>query len=196
MPSNDAHALAPEEVLEITRVLEAPRTLVFKLWESPEHIARWWGPETCWLETIEMDFRVGGAWRFLMRNGHGLDHRISGEYREIRPPERLSFTYVNAYDQHEMLVTIDFLERGEKTEMRFRQAPFLNVSERDGHKEGWSSTLDLLVAYLLRIDHATAMPWGRPRRDGVAEDIAAARTRQHSRWSEQSEEADKLEDGR
>jgi uncharacterized protein YndB with AHSA1/START domain len=175
--SSEARALAPEEVLEITRTFDAPRELVFRLWSSPEHIARWWGPETCWLDTIEMDFREGGAWRFWMRNEFGLDHRIGGVYREIRSPERLTFTYINAYDQHEMLVTIDFLDRDGRTEMRFHQAPFLNVAERDGHGEGWSSTFELLGEYLAGFAGVDAGPKGRPRRDGVAEDIVAARAR-------------------
>src|SRR5690606_14461452 len=96
MQSNEARSFASDEVLELTRVFEAPRELVWRLWSDPEHIARWWGPETCWLDTVEMDFREGGKWHFWMRNGTGLDHHISGEYRAIQRPERLHFTYINA----------------------------------------------------------------------------------------------------
>lgn len=183
MQSSDSTALAPEEVLEITRVFDAPRELVFRLWSSPEHIARWWGPETCWLDTIEMDFREGGGWHFRMRNGAGLDHHISGSYRRIEPPERLTFTYINAYDGHEMEVDLQFAEVSGRTEMHFRQAPFLNVVERDGHNEGWSSTLDLLRDYLRRLGGVDRLV-GEPRRDGVAADIAAARARQRTWWGE------------
>lgn len=182
--SSEARAFAPEEVLEITRVFEAPRELVWRLWSSPEHIARWWGPETCWLDTVEMDFREGGKWHFWMRNGNGLDHHISGEYRRIEPPGRLRFTYINAYDGHEMEVDLTFVARGDRTEMRFVQAPFLNVVERDGHNEGWTSTFGLLAIYLASVDPERVLPVGRPRRDGIAADIAAARERQRGWWGE------------
>ena len=183
MQSNEAAPLAPDELLEITRVFDAPRELVFRLWSSPEHILRWWGPETCWLETVEMDFREGGAWHFWMRNGSGLNHHISGSYRLIEPPSRLSFTYINTYDGHEMDVDLQFADLGERTEMRFRQAPFLNLEERDGHEEGWSSTFDLLTFYIRKLGKIDTL-FGPPRRDGVAEDIAAARERQRGWWGE------------
>src|SRR5690606_32912657 len=110
--SSEARAFAPEEVLEITRVFEAPRELVWRLWSSPEHIARWWGPETCWLDKVEMDLREGGKSHFWMRTGNGLDHHISGAYRGSEPPGRVTFTYINAYDGHEMEVDLTFISRG------------------------------------------------------------------------------------
>ena len=186
MPSSEQVVEAHEDVLEITRVFDAPRELVWRLWSSPEHIARWWGPETCWLDTVDMDFREGGAWHFWMRNDTGLDHHISGAYRRIEPPERLTFTYINAYDGHETEVDLTFSERDGGTEMRFRQARFLNVAERDGHEEGWSSTFNLLALYLGRVG-ASGLPRGRPRSDGVAEDIAEARARQRKWWGEQKQ---------
>ena len=177
--------LADGEVLEIRRLFDAPRELVWRAWSNPEHIARWWGPETCWLEEVEMDFREGGSWAFWMRNGVGLDHRIGGMYRRIEQPGRLTFTYINAYDGHEMEVDLTFLERGGQTEMRFRQARFLNVAERDGHAEGWTSTFDLLADYLAALLPMGGLaPVGRPRRDGVAEDIAAARANEGRWWGE------------
>jgi uncharacterized protein YndB with AHSA1/START domain len=182
--SSEARALAPEEVLEITRTFDAPRELVFRLWSSPEHIARWWGPETCWLETIEMDFRECGAWRYWMRNGNGLDHWIGGTYRRIEPPGRLTFTYTNKYDGHEMDVDIVFKDIGGKTEMHFRQEAFRNVGERDGHREGWSSSLDLLAGYLAKLDRATVAPVGRPRREQEAPDIVAARNERSAWWND------------
>lgn len=178
-PSNSPAAKpTPDEVLAFTRMFEAPRALVFKVWSSPEHVVRWYGPEGYALQSCDLDFRVGGAWRFCMSNGPGHAHWIHGVYREISEPSRLSFTYINEYDGHEMLVTMDFVDRGERTEMHFRQAAFLSVAARDDHGWGWNSTIDLLAAYLLRFKGVTEMaPIGRPRSDGVAEDIIAARRR-------------------
>lgn len=140
-------AVYEDLLLEITRTFDAPRALVFKVWSQPEHIVRWWGPEGCHLSNCEMDFRVGGSWRFCM-SSTGMDHWIHGTYEEIAPPERLSFTYVNDADGHNMLVEIEFIDLGEKTEMLFRQQEFMNIGERDGHRYGWSSTFDLLSVYL------------------------------------------------
>jgi uncharacterized protein YndB with AHSA1/START domain len=175
-----ATAEADDRVLEIVRTFAAPRALVFRMWSEPEHIVRWHGPEGFWLTHCEQDFRIGGAWRRCMSNGPGHEHWISGVFREIREPERLSFTYINDYDGHEMLVEMDFLDRGHETEMHFRQSQFANVAERDGHGWGWNSGFDLLAAYLLRLNPADLRPVGAPRIDGVAADIIAARERQEA----------------
>lgn len=176
--SNATPDAPPERVLEFTRMFEAPRTLVFKVWSSPEHVVRWYGPEGYALLSCDMDFREGGTWRFCMSNGPGHAHWIHGIYKEIREPERLSFTYINDYDGHEMLVTIDLIDRGERTEMHFRQAIFTTVEERNAHSWGWNSTIDLLSAYLQLFKGVVeTTPIGQPRSDGVAEDIIAARQR-------------------
>lgn len=174
-------------VVEIRRHFQAPPALVFRIWSSPEHVVRWYGPEGCGLIHCEMDFRVGGRWRFCMSSGPGHEHWISGEYREVDAPSRLVFTYVNESDQHEMLVTIDFLAAGTGTDMHFRQATFLTQAERDGHDWGWNSTIDLLSAYLLRLggDHTHV---GQPRRDAIAEDFLAAQRR--DRQSKKGDTAD------
>jgi uncharacterized protein YndB with AHSA1/START domain len=135
-------------VLEIERLFDAPRELVFRLWSAPEHIARWWGPKGYSLSHCEMDFREGGNWRFCMQPQDGAGHWIHGEYREIRPPGRLAFTYVNDADGQEMLVELDFLAEGEKTRLKFRQARFMTVLERNAHRYGWQLTFDIFVDYL------------------------------------------------
>lgn len=175
--SSGAATAAPELVLELTRIFEAPPALVFKMWSDIGHLVRWHGPEGYALIDCAQDFREGGAWKRCMSSGPGHAHWISGVYKEIRPFERLSFTYVNAYDQFEMLVEMDFADLGGRTEMRFRQSPFISVEERDGHGWGWSSGFGLLAAYLSQFNGVEAPPKGRPRSDGVAEDIAAARRR-------------------
>jgi uncharacterized protein YndB with AHSA1/START domain len=168
----------PDLVLEIVRDFDAPPALVFRMWREPEHMLRWHGPVGFALTACEIDFRVGGKWRRCMSKGPGHAHWISGVYREIVEPWRLSFTYVNDYDQHEMLVTMDFAEiDGGKTRMFFRQEPFISVDERDGHAWGWNSGFALLAAYVVQFDGIYGAPIGRPRRDGALEDFEAARER-------------------
>ena len=150
MASPSSSEVSSDLVLEIDRTFDAPRALVFRLWSAPEHISRWWGPRGYYLSHCEMEFREGGKWRFCMMPESGKGHWIHGEYREIRSPERLSFTYTNDADGHDMLVEMDFLEEGQKTRLKFRQAVFMNVRERDGHNGGWSEALEIFERYLER----------------------------------------------
>src|SRR5512145_922942 len=73
----------------ITRVFDAPRRLVFEAISKPEHVARWWGPRCMTMLSCEMDFRPGGAWRFVSRGPDGNEYGFRGVYREIEPPERI-----------------------------------------------------------------------------------------------------------
>ncbi len=173
--SSEARAHRPEEVLEFTRVFDAPPALVWRMWRDPEHMVRWHGPEGFWLTDCELDFRVGGKWSRTMSRAADHAHRIYGEYLEIEEEERLRFTYINDYDGHEMVVTLDFSERDGKTEMRFHQAAFTTIEDRDAHGWGWMSGFDLLASYLAKVKAADGRLVGQPRRDGVAEDIAALR---------------------
>jgi len=70
-----------ERVLVLTRLFDAPRSLVFKAWTEPEHLARWWGPRGFTSTIIANDVRPGGAYRFHMRGPEGDDHWLQGVYR-------------------------------------------------------------------------------------------------------------------
>lgn len=139
--------------LLIERVFNAPRELVFQAWTDPEHIRQWFGPRDYPAREMTMDVRPGGRWRGCLRSTEtGNDLWLGGVYREIVPPERLVFTF--AWEEEgerglETLVTIAFTERGGKTHMVFRQAPFQSDSERDGHRGGWTSTFDRLEDHLV-----------------------------------------------
>ena len=80
-------------VLAFTRVLNAPRQLVFRIWTQPAHLVRWWGPNDFTLPACEVDFRVGGKYKFCMRAPDGSDHWVWGRYQEIVEPERLVFSW-------------------------------------------------------------------------------------------------------
>lgn len=145
---------APETAgreLTLTRLLDAPRPLVFRVWSKPEHLARWWGPKDFLLPKCEMDFRPGGSYRFLMRSPEGTEHRLQGVYREIEEPERLAFTWgwVDEDGERgpETLVTVTLEEVGDKTRLTLHQAVFESETARDLHEGGWTECLDRLVAY-------------------------------------------------
>jgi uncharacterized protein YndB with AHSA1/START domain len=153
---NSSIAKTEEPVLEITRILDAPRSLVFKVWTTPEHWARWLGPRGFTTPSCEMDFRPGGAYRACIRSPEGTDYWMRGVYREIVEPDRIVFTFAWEDEKgepgHETLVTVTFAEQGGKTKLTFHQAVFETIADRDSHHEGWSESLDRLEAYLASIE--------------------------------------------
>jgi uncharacterized protein YndB with AHSA1/START domain len=144
--------MSDERVLVITRVLDAPRDLVFAAWTDERSAAQWWGPKGFTSVSCTMDARVGGAWRRVMLSPDGVEHRARGVYREILSPELLVFTY--AWEDaagrlgHETLVTLTFRELGGKTELTLRQELFETVAARDDHRGGWAGCLDRFAQYL------------------------------------------------
>jgi uncharacterized protein YndB with AHSA1/START domain len=83
-----------ERELTITRVFDAPRALVFKVWTDPKHLAQWWGPQGFTNPVCEFDARVGGELRIHMRGPDGAIYPMKGVIREFAPPERLAFTSI------------------------------------------------------------------------------------------------------
>jgi uncharacterized protein YndB with AHSA1/START domain len=76
-----------------TRVVNAPRRIVFVAWTNPKHVPKWMlGPEGWTMPVCEIDLRVGGAWRFVWRKSDGMEMAMTGTYREVVPPERLVST--------------------------------------------------------------------------------------------------------
>ena len=81
-----------ERTLVLSRVFDAPRALVFKVWTQPEHLARWWGPRGYTLISYKADVCAGGSFRFGTRSPENTEHWAHGRYREVTPPERPSST--------------------------------------------------------------------------------------------------------
>jgi uncharacterized protein YndB with AHSA1/START domain len=104
--------------IAMTRVFDAPRSLVFDAWTKPELLKRWLGVRGGWTFAVcEVDLRVGGAYRFVWRGPTGAEMGMGGIYREIVRPERLVATekFDEAWYEGEALDTTTFVERGGKT---------------------------------------------------------------------------------
>ncbi len=137
-----------------SRVFDAPRELVFQAWTDPEHIDRWMGPRGFVTTTSEMDFRVGGMWRYVMRHDQYGTFQNLVKYREIVEPERLVYDHGSPEDPTMMLVTVRFAEEGEgKTRLTMRSR-LASAEERNkkaaevGAVEGAKQTLDRLAEHL------------------------------------------------
>ena len=79
--------------IEFRRAFDAPRELVWKVLTSNEHIKSWYGPRSMTCVSSEMDLRVGGKWRIVLRGPDGNDYSWSGEYRVLREPETIEQTW-------------------------------------------------------------------------------------------------------
>lgn len=145
-----------DSALVVERVFDAPLELVFRVWTDREHAAKWWAPAWCEVEFLEMEVRPGGTWKKLMRDTEGRESWRSGKFLEVVEPERLVFTYYSdgpaADPGHETIVTVKFEEQpGRKTKLTLSQADFDSVESRDGHLEGWTSTVEQFAIYVSKM---------------------------------------------
>ena len=142
-----------ERELILTRVFDAPRSLVFKAWTEPEHLAQWFGPQGFTSTVLRNELRPGGAYRIYMRGPAGDDHWTQGIYREIDEPRRLVMvgSWADAQGnptRPEATLTLTFEDVGGKTKMTLHQALFESVTARDEHQGGWTSSFVRLAEYL------------------------------------------------
>ena len=117
----------------ITRELDAPRDLVFEACSKPELVRRWWGPRNTTLVVCEIDFRVGGAWRYVVRGPDGSEVGFGGVYREIVPVERIVQTSVfDPFPQAESVESCELTALGQRTLLTVTVV-HKTVEARDGH---------------------------------------------------------------
>lgn len=141
-----------DDRLVIERHLAHPRERVFKAWTRRDALAAWMGPTGMSCPGAECDPRVGGRYRLPMQNDAGDLHTACGEYIEITPPERLSFTW--AWEQPEggtgpeMLVSVSFTETENGTLLTLVQERFADEETRLRHGEGWNASINCLETYL------------------------------------------------
>ena len=142
-----------DDELRLDRTFEAPLALVWRMWESRDHMIRWWGPEmfTC----IELDWELspGRPWRATMasKTYNRRVSRMGGVIREVEPDKRIVFTF--AWDEDsgrdlDTVVTVTFMERNGVTVQSFHQTPFSDTVIRDSHVGGWNSLINKQQIYI------------------------------------------------
>jgi uncharacterized protein YndB with AHSA1/START domain len=145
-----------ERVLVVTRIFDAPRSLVFRAWIERQHLLRWFGPRGYTVPSYTLDPRPGGDWRCCMVSPEGSENWVRGVFREVSEPERLAFTWAHENADgtlgHETLITVTFADLGEKTGLTLRQETFESVEARDDHRNGWSSAIECLAEYLATLN--------------------------------------------
>jgi uncharacterized protein YndB with AHSA1/START domain len=140
-----------DDELLIERAFEAPVALVFRLWESRDHMLRWWGPEEFTTIALDWELTPGRPWRGAMTSKRFGLSRFSGVMREVERNRRIVFTF--RWDEtsglyRETLVAVGFAERNSGTVQTFHQAPFLSVESRDSHVGGWNSLFNKQKVYV------------------------------------------------
>jgi glutathione S-transferase len=139
------------DTLVLTRHFKASPARVFAAFTEKPLMQAWYGPESHSCPRCEVDARVGGKYRIELHSAAGSVNVVSGEFREIQPPERLVYTWGwlrGAGRSPDTLVTITFRERDGGTDLRLEQTGFLTAEDRDAHGHGWNSTLNSLDALL------------------------------------------------
>jgi len=147
--------LQPAEAtsLRMKRTFAAPREKVFAAWTDPKALAKWFAPNEQFETRIpKFELRVGGAYRIEMQLGD-KNNVVTGTYREIRPPERLVFTWKwetapTAADAGDTLVTLVFVSRGGQTELTLTHERLASAEARDAHNQGWIGCLESLQKYV------------------------------------------------
>jgi uncharacterized protein YndB with AHSA1/START domain len=103
--------LSPSRELTISRLVNAPRELVWKVWTEPEHIKNWWGPNGFTNTIFKMDVQPGGIWEFIMHGPDGTDYKNKSVYKEVVKYEKIVYDHVSPKFQF----TVTFKEQGRKT---------------------------------------------------------------------------------
>jgi uncharacterized protein YndB with AHSA1/START domain len=119
--------LSPGKELAITRVLNAPIELVWKVWTDPDHIKNWWGPNGFTTKIFEMDLKPGGNWEFVMHGPDGKDYKNKSIFMEVVKHKRIVYEHVTG---PKFQTTIHFTSQGKKTLLEWRMV-FDTEEERD-----------------------------------------------------------------
>ncbi len=141
--------------MEMTRLIRAPRALVWQAWTDPAQLQQWWGPQRFTNPRCEIDLRVGGLLHIDMRAPDGIVYPMSGTFEEIVPPERLVFLASALDEQGEPIFTnrntVVFREIDGATEIalhvRVLSTTALAAQYLKGMREGWTMTLDKLALF-------------------------------------------------
>lgn len=146
-----AETIAPLELM-INRTISAPRERVFRAWTEAAELNRWFSPDPSYVVKSSVDLRVGGAYRIEMHKPDGHVVGAHGVYREIRPYDRLVFTWTaeNCGDgfADDTLVTFELFEVDGKTQITLTHQQFPTADARDRHSQGWTACLDHLQQIL------------------------------------------------
>lgn len=131
--------------LTMKRRLNATPAEVYRAWTEPELLARWFGPENVATQTAEIDARVGGGYRIVMRGDDGELHQVSGTYLEVVEDERLVFDWAwVSTPERVSRVTVTFKPDGDGTILTLLHEQFFDQDAATRHTRGWTGSMEKL----------------------------------------------------
>ncbi|MEU0872161.1 SRPBCC family protein [Nocardia brasiliensis] len=153
-PGGTTQSATAEREVVISRIIDAPRELVFEAFTAVRHLSRWWGPEGFSTTTRAFEFRVGGAWDFVMHGPDGTDYQEWIAWTEITPPARIAMLHGESSDDPNAFESVlTFTPDGAATRIEMRTVfPTKQLRDEAVEKyhavEGGRQTLDALAAYV------------------------------------------------
>ncbi|MDN5213311.1 SRPBCC domain-containing protein [Fulvivirgaceae bacterium BMA12] len=141
--------------LLLQRTFNAPRKLVWEAWTQPEHIAAWWGPRGMKTAVVELDFRPGGRWKYIMTAPDGSEFPAKGVFSEIIEFEKIVSSADFAPVTESVIIVALFEDLGDQTKLTFSvihaSEEYCRKQENMGVMNGWGANFDGLEAYLARM---------------------------------------------
>ncbi|HEY4128445.1 MAG TPA: SRPBCC domain-containing protein [Gammaproteobacteria bacterium] len=149
----------PAQALELTltRVYNAPCSLVFACWTENRHLKEWSAPHGFTMPHAEGKAEPGGSYRVCMKKPDGSEIWLHGIYKEVVPNRKLVMTHIWEQEDgkpgEETLVTALFEDLSGKTRVTLIQTGFESMASRDGHGEGWSECFERLESLLSKLSN-------------------------------------------
>lgn len=155
-PRNSASSTTAPELI-LTRVYNAPCSLVFACWTEDRHMKEWSAPHGFTIPYSEGKAVPGGDWRACMKKPDGTELWLHGVYKEVVLNRKLVMTHVwereDGLAGEETLLTVLFEDQGGKTRMTLIQTGFASTESRDGHAEGWDECFERLEKLLSKLSN-------------------------------------------
>lgn len=133
--------------ISIRRKMPAPREMVYEAWIDPQGIREWMCPGDVTSAEAVLDVRVGGSYRIVMK-GKERDHVHTGVYQLVEPNAKLVFTWTQEGNEVTTLVTVEFLEHGNESELVLTHERFTKPDLAKRYENGWGTIAQKLAAYL------------------------------------------------
>jgi uncharacterized protein YndB with AHSA1/START domain len=129
--------------LTLQRRINTSPARIYSAWTEPSQIVKWMHPGNTDVIYVEMDVRVGGRFRLIMRAPDGEEHDVSGTFREVVRDEKLVYTWAwHSTPERESLVTLTLRRDDELTLLTLKHEQFFDETARDNHEGGWNQALD------------------------------------------------------
>ena len=150
--------------VEISYTFNAPRSLVFKAWINKKNLEKWYAPTGCTFQFKKLEIKTGGHFHYCIRHPQFGDCWCIGEYKEIKEPEKIVYTLINADENGnpidplsigmdpewpgETLVSVTFSEQDGKTILTLQQTVAEHIAKKTGAHPSWIRMLENLESVL------------------------------------------------